>query len=104
MELMIKQRVFSWSDTYDVYDESGEPRYKSKTIINVDTLSENFENYAHVNLETMKEKGLIPQKTDFVKVLGRGMLDKHLIVEAQDFSADAVKMIVLTGGHAIHKK
>ena len=52
----------------------------------------------------MKEKGLIPQKTDFVKVLGRGMLDKHLIVEAQDFSADAVKMIVLTGGHAIHKK
>ena len=27
MELMIKQRVFSWSDTYDVYDESGEARY-----------------------------------------------------------------------------
>ncbi len=27
MELMIKQRVFSWSDTYDVYDENGEPRY-----------------------------------------------------------------------------
>lgn len=27
MELLIKQRVFSWSDTYDVYDESGEPRY-----------------------------------------------------------------------------
>ena len=26
-ELRIKQRVFSWSDTYDVYDESGEPRY-----------------------------------------------------------------------------
>lgn len=27
MELQIKQRVFSWSDTYDVYDESGEARY-----------------------------------------------------------------------------
>lgn len=27
MELMIKQRVFSWSDTYDVYDENGEARY-----------------------------------------------------------------------------
>lgn len=27
MQLMIKQRVFSWGDTYDVYDESGEPRY-----------------------------------------------------------------------------
>ncbi len=27
MQLHIKQRVFSWSDTYDVYDESGEARY-----------------------------------------------------------------------------
>ena len=27
MQLRIKQRVFAWSDTYDVYDESGEARY-----------------------------------------------------------------------------
>ena len=27
MQLLIKQRVFSWSDSYDVYDETGEPRY-----------------------------------------------------------------------------
>ena len=27
MKLLIKQRVFSWTDTYDVYDESGMPRY-----------------------------------------------------------------------------
>ena len=27
MELRIKQRIFSWSDTYDVYDEFGEPCY-----------------------------------------------------------------------------
>lgn len=27
MELYIKQRVFSWTDTYDVYDETGEARY-----------------------------------------------------------------------------
>ena len=27
MQLLIKQRVFSWTDTYDVYDETGEPRY-----------------------------------------------------------------------------
>ena len=27
MELRIKQRVFSWTDTYDVYDETGEARY-----------------------------------------------------------------------------
>ena len=27
MELMIKQRVFSWTDTYDVCDGLGEPKY-----------------------------------------------------------------------------
>ncbi len=27
MRLCIKQRVFSWSDTYDIYDEMGNPRY-----------------------------------------------------------------------------
>ena len=27
MELLIKQRVFSWGDSYDVYDETGEARY-----------------------------------------------------------------------------
>lgn len=27
MQLLIKQKVFSWTDTYDVYDAFGEPRY-----------------------------------------------------------------------------
>ena len=30
MKLLIKQRVFSWSDTYDVYDESGNSIYYVK--------------------------------------------------------------------------
>jgi len=28
LELLIKQRVFSWTDSYDVYDETGQPRYE----------------------------------------------------------------------------
>ena len=28
MKLLIKQRVFSWTDSYDVYDETGEARYR----------------------------------------------------------------------------
>lgn len=27
MKLLIKQRVFSWTDTYDVYDEAGNVKY-----------------------------------------------------------------------------
>lgn len=33
MELLMKQRVFSWSDTYDIYDENGNPRYFVKAEI-----------------------------------------------------------------------
>ncbi len=76
-------------------------RYRNKTIINVDTLSQKFADGDHVNLHALKAKKLIAANADYVKVLGRGTLDKHLYVEAHAFSADAVKMIVLTGGHAI---
>ena len=33
MKLLIKQHVFSWSDTYDVYDENGNPKYFVKNEI-----------------------------------------------------------------------
>ena len=85
----------------EILEAREKKKYSNKNIINVDTLSKNFENGELVNLEKMKEKQLVPANTDFVKVLARGMLDKHLTVEAQDYSADAVKMIVLTGGKAI---
>ena len=30
MNLLIKQRIFSWTDSYDVYDEAGTPKYYVK--------------------------------------------------------------------------
>ncbi len=30
MKLLIKQRVFAWADTFDIYDENGTPRYTVK--------------------------------------------------------------------------
>ncbi|MDE6241093.1 MAG: uL15 family ribosomal protein [Anaeroplasmataceae bacterium] len=72
--------------------------YSKKDIINIDVLSKNFNADDLVNLETLKEKKLISPKVDYLKVLARGILDKPLIIEAQDYSIDAIKMIVLTGG------
>lgn len=71
-----------------------------KGIVNVDTLSDNYEAGETVTLETLKKKGLIEKNVSVVKVLARGTLTKPLTVEAQDFSIEAVKMIVLTGGKA----
>ena len=69
-----------------------------KYIINIDTLSDNFSSNDEVTVKAMKEKGLIPAGAGQVKVLARGTLNKPLKVYATDFSMDAVKMILLTGG------
>ena len=45
MKLLIRQRVFSWSDTYDVYDETGSPKYYVKA--EVWTLGHRIHVYEH---------------------------------------------------------
>lgn len=74
-----------------------------KFAINIDTLSQNFDNGDVVTIDALKQKGLVPKKEVAIKVLARGTLDKVLTVEADAFSLDAVKMIVLVGGTAIKK-
>ena len=73
-----------------------------KFPVNIDTLSAHFENGDTVTPAALRRKGLIPKKAAGVKILARGTLNKSLTVLAHDFSADAVKMIALTGGQ-IHK-
>ncbi len=72
-----------------------------KYEVNIDVISSAFSAEETVSLDSLKEKGLVPKSAKAVKVLARGTLDKPLTVIAQDFSTAAVKMITLTGGHAI---
>lgn len=72
----------------------------AKCIINVDTLSESFAAGDRVDVNSLKDKGLVPPDTAYLKVLARGSIDKPLSVLANDFSLSAVKMIALTGGEA----
>lgn len=80
-------------------------RYADKTktgIINVDTISLYFQEGETVTLEEIKRR--VPgftKKITYIKVLARGTLDKSLTVEADDFSIEAVKMILLTGGKVV---
>ncbi|MBP3673249.1 MAG: hypothetical protein J6J18_05415 [Oscillospiraceae bacterium] len=57
MQMLIKQRVFSWTDSYDVYDESGRPRYFVKAEFF--TLGHQIHVYEK---ETGREVGSIHQK------------------------------------------
>lgn len=74
---------------------------KEKDIVNIDTISAKFSANDTVSLKALKEKTLIDKDVNYIKILARGALDKPLTIEANDFSIEAVKMIVLTGGKVI---
>lgn len=84
--------------------KSGAPVIGKKYPVNIDVLSAAFNSGDAVDIAALKAKRLVPQKESAVKILARGTLDKKLTVYADDFSADAVKMIALTGGKAIKGK
>lgn len=90
----------------DMIEISNHKSDKTKQgIINIDTLSEYFESEEVVTLDEVKKriKGF-SSKVTYLKVLARGTLDKPLTVEADSFSLQAVKMIVLTGGKVLKRK
>lgn len=72
-----------------------------KFAVNIDTLSDKYGPDDTVDIKNLKEKGIVPKSASQIKILARGRLDKPLTVIADDFSADAIKMIVLTGGEAL---
>lgn len=81
-----------------IVDERKGPRSGKKGIVNIVDLERCFNDGDTVNIETLKEKKLIPNNVMQVKLLSHGKLDKKLNVELQDFSIEAAKMIILTGG------
>ncbi len=74
---------------------------KERDIVNISVISDNFNDGEIVNLDTLEEKNLLNKKANHFKVLAGGTLNKALTVEANEFSIEAVKMILLTGGKAI---
>lgn len=56
MKLLIKQRVFTWTDSYDVYDENGEAKYFVKAELIA------LGHQLHVYDRNRREIGVIHQK------------------------------------------
>ena len=67
--------------------------------INVDRLN-CFADGTEVTPELLLTNGLIKKTNDGVKVLGRGKLDKKLVVKAHAFSGSATTKIESAGGKA----
>lgn len=86
---------------HHLYHRMNSKHEGKQVIINVDTLDASFAAGETVTLEKLKEMKLVEASAGRLKVLGRGILSKPLIVEADDFSIDALKMILITGGSPV---
>ena len=82
----------------------GDTSAGQKVIVNLHVINDNFAAGETVDLDALKSKKLVSSKAGRVKILADGTLDKPLTVIADAFSVQAIKMITLTGGHAVQKK
>jgi large subunit ribosomal protein L15 len=74
----------------------------SKIIIgiNVSDLEKKYENGDVVTVESLREKGIVKNPRDGVKILGNGELSKKLTVKVNAYSASAKEKIEAAGGTA----
>ena len=70
---------------------------KKIVAINVSAL-EVFDNGAVVDVQALKDQGIIKKELDGVKILGNGEFTKKLTVKANAFSASAKEKIEALGG------
>ena len=73
--------------------------HKNIVGINVSAL-EVFDDGAVVDVQALKDQGLIKKELDGVKILGNGEITKKLTVKANAFSAAAKEKIEALGGTA----
>jgi large subunit ribosomal protein L15 len=66
-------------------------------VVNLDTLSERFEQGTEITPDLLRERGIVSRKQR-IKVLGRGDVTKALTVRAHKFSGKAAEKIAAAGG------
>ena len=75
--------------------------YNSKDIVAIDiTRLEKFEDGATVDVQALKDAGIIKESRDGVKIIGCGELAKKLNVKVNAYSASAKAKIEAAGGTA----
>ena len=79
-------------------DANSKRHFGKKGVINIDIIGRYFLDNDTVDIEALWEKKLVSKNVGYVKVLARGTLDKKLNINLQEYSIQAVKMILLAGG------
>jgi len=67
-------------------------------VVNMKDLQDNFKSKETVTFESLKEKGMVRAKPEYVKILGDGELKKSLTIEGIKVSGSAREKIEKAGG------
>ncbi len=78
--------------------------HEKPAIVNLLTLQNKFKSGDTVDIDILKEKGVLSNKEKHVKILGKGKIKKKLIVKADAFSKSAEKAIKDADGKVIKTK
>lgn len=73
---------------------------KEVAVVNVRDLQNSFDDDQVVDVDTLRQEGLVKGQFDEVKILGDGELSKALTVKAHKFSSSARSKIESAGGTA----
>ena len=89
MKLLFKQRMFSWFDSYDIYDESGNVLYTVRGELAWGHLLRIYDSYGH-EIGTIKERVLtwLPQFEMYLDGRYVGSIRKELSFFKPHFSID----------------
>ena len=94
--------LMSDAEAVELLEEAHERGGKGKMgIINLGVISPQFQPGDTITLADLKAKGLVDAKIGRIKILASGSLNKPLTIKADAFSVQAIKMITVTGGHAV---
>ncbi len=74
------------------------PHRKEFAIVNVETLNR-YEDGTTVTPELLLKDRLVTEKNLDIKILGKGTLEKNLVVKAHKFTASAEEKIKAVGGN-----
>jgi len=73
---------------------------KTVVSVNLGSLEKKFDDGAVVDVQALKDAGLVKNSFDAVKILGNGTLTKKLEVKVNAYSASAKEKIEAVGGKA----
>lgn len=91
MELLIKQRIFSWTDAYDVCDGSGQPRYFVRgELFSLGHKIHIYDKYTGEELGSVQQRLLTLLPTFDIVIDGRivGTVKRKFTFFTQDYEVD----------------